>query len=421
MKKINIADYDYELPDDRIAQYPVSQRDNSRLLLFDGENISSDIFSNLDRYIPADSLLVFNNTRVIRARLLFQKESGARIEILCLEPLTPTGYECSFASGSPVEWKCIIGNLKKWKSGIISLGFRFDNKEYKLSAEKICAAGEAWRIRFMWNNINLSFSEVIEASGHIPLPPYIVREDEKADSDRYQTVYSAVKGSIAAPTAGLHFTENTLDRLSTKGIRRTDITLHVGAGTFQPVRASNISEHEMHSEHFFVTIDTITELIENLGRIIAVGTTSVRTLESLYWLGVKAINESKNRFINQTIDQWEPYHKNQEISVKESLTTLADQMVKNNISFINASTKIMIIPGYKFRMINGLITNFHQPRSTLLLLISAWTGDNWSKIYNYALENGFRFLSYGDSSLLFKSFKTTRSKPAEIKNKGKKL
>jgi S-adenosylmethionine:tRNA ribosyltransferase-isomerase len=406
MKDINIDDYDYELPDDRIAQYPVRQRDNSRLLLYDGENISSDVFSNLDKYIPSDSLLVFNNTRVIRARLLFQKESGAGIEILCLEPFSPAGYDKSFASGSPVEWKCIIGNLKKWKTGIISLGFRSDNKEYKLSAEKICAAGEAWRIRFMWNNINLSFSEVIEASGHIPLPPYIVREDEKVDSDRYQTVYSSSNGSVAAPTAGLHFTENTLGRLSEKGIRRTDITLHVGAGTFQPVRASSIANHEMHCEHFFVTIDTINELVENTGRIIAVGTTSVRTIESLYWLGVKAINETKNGFINQTIDQWEPYHQNQEISIKESLTTLADNMVRNNISVINASTKIMIIPGYKFRMINGIITNFHQPRSTLLLLVSAWTGDNWRKIYKYALENGFRFLSYGDSSLLFKSLET---------------
>jgi S-adenosylmethionine:tRNA ribosyltransferase-isomerase len=403
MKDINIADFDYELPEDKIAQYPVGQRDNSRLLLFDGENISSDVFGNLDRYIPADSLLVFNNTRVIRARLLFQKESGATIEILCLEPLSPAGYERSFTSVSPVEWKCIIGNVKKWKSGIISLGFRFDYKEYKLSAEKICAVGEAWRIRFIWNNIDLSFSEVIEASGHIPLPPYIVREDEKVDSDRYQTVYSAVKGSVAAPTAGLHFTENILGRLSGKGIRRTDITLHVGAGTFQPVKASNIANHEMHCEHFFVTIDTINELVENTGRIIAVGTTSVRTLESLYWLGVKTINETKNGFINMTIDQWEPYYQNQDISIKESLTTLADKMVRNNLSVVDAKTKIIIIPGYKFRMINGLITNFHQPRSTLLLLVSAWTGDNWRRIYKYALENGFRFLSYGDSSLLFNS------------------
>jgi len=403
MKKINIADYDYELPDDRIAQYPVGQRDNSRLLLFDGEKVSSDIFSNLDVYIPADSLLVFNNTRVIRARLLFQKESGATIEILCLEPLSPAGYESSLASGSPVEWKCIIGNLKKWKTGIISLRFRFANKEYELSAEKISAAGEAWRIRFLWNNIGLSFSEVIEASGHMPLPPYIAREDEKEDSDRYQTVYSAVKGSVAAPTAGLHFTEKILDRLAEKGIRRADITLHVGAGTFQPVRTMNISDHEMHNEHFFVTIDTINKLVENLDRIIAVGTTSLRTLESLYWLGVKAVNESETRFIDQTIDQWEPYHNNQDINVKESLTALADHMLRNKISVINASTRIMIIPGYKFRMINGLITNFHQPRSTLLLLISAWTGENWRKIYNYALENGFRFLSYGDSSLLFRS------------------
>jgi S-adenosylmethionine:tRNA ribosyltransferase-isomerase len=403
MKNINIADYDYELPENRIAQYPVRDRDASKLLLFDGKNISSDIFRNLDRYIPDDSLLVFNNTRVIRARLLFQKKSGAGIEILCLEPLSPSSYEMSFASGSPVEWKCIIGNLKKWKSGVLSLKFHLDGKVHELSAERICAEGEAWRIRFTWNDRNLSFSEVIEASGHTPLPPYITREDEKEDSDRYQTIYSAVKGSVAAPTAGLHFTENVLKKLAEKGVKLTDITLHVGAGTFQPVRAVDMSEHEMHCEHFFVTKDTIDELIENHGRIIAVGTTSVRTLESLYWLGVKAKNYSTGDIDNMTIDQWEPYDKDPGITVKTSLSALRSLMVKKNLTVINASTRIIIVHGYKFRMIRGIITNFHQPRSTLLLLISAWTGKNWQKIYKYALENGFRFLSYGDSSLLFSS------------------
>ncbi len=403
MTKINIADYDYELPENRIAQYPVRDRDASKLLLFDGNNISSDVFRNLDKHIPDDSLLVFNNTRVIRARLLFQKKSGAGIEILCLEPLSPSSYEMSFASGSPVEWKCIIGNLKKWKSGVLSLKFHLDGKVHELSAERICVEGEAWRIRFSWNDRNLSFSEVIETSGHIPLPPYITREDEKEDSERYQTIYSAVKGSVAAPTAGFHFTEDVLKKLSEKGVKHADITLHVGSGTFQPVKAGNVSEHKMHCEHFFVTKDTIDQLIENHGNIIAVGTTSVRTLESLYWLGVKALNYSTRDIDNMTIDQWESYEKDTGVTDKTSLTALRSFMMKNNLTVINASTRIIIVPGYKFRMIRGIITNFHQPRSTLLLLISAWTGTSWHKLYKYALENGFRFLSYGDSSLLFSS------------------
>jgi S-adenosylmethionine:tRNA ribosyltransferase-isomerase len=402
MEYINIADYDYDLPDERIAQYPVRERDASKLLLFDGNNISSDVFRNIDRYIPSDSMLVFNNTRVIRARLLFKKKSGAGIEILCLEPLSPASYEMSFASKSPVEWKCIIGNLKKWKSGVLSLKFNHNQKVHELQAERISAEGESWRIRFSWNEDNLSLSEVIEASGHTPLPPYIKREDEEEDSERYQTIYSAVRGSVAAPTAGLHFTEDVLKSLTGKGVKLAGITLHVGAGTFQPVKAGDVSEHEMHSEHFFVTKDTIDELIENQGRIIAVGTTSVRTLESLYWLGVKAINDTPLHMGNMPIEQWEPYENDQDISVIASLNALKAFMESNDINLLQASTKIIIVPGYKFRMIKGIITNFHQPRSTLLLLISAWTGNYWHRIYRYALENGFRFLSYGDSSLLFR-------------------
>ena len=403
MKNINIADFDYELPENRIAQYPVKKRDNSKLLLYDGKTISSDVFRNLDKYIPADSMLVFNNTLVIRARLLFRKKSGAQIEIFCLEPLSPPDYETSFASKSPVEWKCIIGNLKKWKTGAVSLKFRSGNIEYELCAEKICPEGEAWRIRFNWNSTRLSFSEVIESSGHIPLPPYISREDEKEDGCRYQTVYSSVKGSVAAPTAGLHFTQDLLDKLLEKGVKSANVTLHVGAGTFQQVRARHISDHKMHCEHFFVTKETISELLENHGRIIAVGTTSVRTLESLYWLGVKTAGGSLRNVDDLQIDQWEPYHIDHGIAVEKALTALLDLMTRHNCQIISASTKIIIIPGYKFRMITGMITNFHQPRSTLLLLISAWTGSDWRKIYSYALEKKFRFLSYGDSSLLFNS------------------
>jgi S-adenosylmethionine:tRNA ribosyltransferase-isomerase len=401
MKDINIADYDYDLPEDRIAQYPVTERDSSRLLLFDGNNISSDIFRNIDKYIPKNSLLVFNNTRVIKARLLFQKKSGAQIEIFCLEPLSPADYEISFSSHDPVVWNCIIGNLKKWKAGPLLMKFHHENKEYELRAEKVSSEAEVWRIRFEWNRRNLSFSDVIEASGHTPLPPYINREDEKEDNDRYQTVYSSVRGSVAAPTAGLHFTDDLLGKLHEKGIKQTDITLHVGAGTFQPVKAESISKHNMHCEHFFVTNDTIRELIKNHGRIIAVGTTSVRTIESLYWLGVKAFSNPDCNINDQQVEQWEPYDYDPDISVKSSLTALSDLMVRNNYKSISASTRIIIVPGYKFRMITGIITNFHQPKSTLLLLISAWTGSSWHRIYKFALENEFRFLSYGDSSLLF--------------------
>jgi len=409
MKDINIAEYDYDLPDDRIAQYPVRERDISKLLLFDGNTISSDIFRNLDKYIPEDSLLVFNNTRVIKARLLFQKKSGAQIEILCLEPLTPPDYETSFSSKGPVEWKCIIGNLKKWKTGIILMKFHYENTDYELQAGKVSPEGEVWRIRFDWNNRDLSFSEVIEASGHTPLPPYIARDDEEVDACRYQTVYSSVRGSVAAPTAGLHFTDDLIERLYGKGIKQANITLHVGAGTFQPVKAETISGHNMHCEHFFVTNVTITELIKFHGKIIAVGTTSVRTLESLYWLGVKAFNDPDCNIDELKVDQWEPYNNKQNISVKSSLTAISELMTKRKYQEISASTSIIIIPGYKFRMIAGMITNFHQPKSTLLLLISAWIGSAWHKIYDFALENGFRFLSYGDSSLLIRSLDRTAS------------
>ena len=402
MQNININDYDYYLPDDRIAQYPVRERDNSRLLLYDGQNITSDIFRNIDRYLPGGSLLVFNNTRVIRARLLFHKASGAVVEILCLEPSTPQSYEESLGSKGPVEWKCIIGNLKKWKTGTLSMKLRHNKSFYELVAEKVFPAGEAWIVRFRWNNSGLNFGEVLAAAGHIPLPPYITREDEKDDSIRYQTVYSSVNGSVAAPTAGLHFTDDLLKRLSEKGIRKTDITLHVGAGTFQPVRTSEIKDHIMHREHFFVTNDTISELIRNHDSIISVGTTSVRTIESLYWLGIKVINNSIGPIDELTVEQWEPYSDDPPISAVGSLSALLSFMAKNNLKVINASTGIIIVPGYKFRLTNGIITNFHQPRSTLLLLISAWTGLSWKKIYKYAIENNFRFLSYGDSSLLFR-------------------
>jgi S-adenosylmethionine:tRNA ribosyltransferase-isomerase len=402
MKDILINDYDYELPDERIAQYPVNERDGSQLLILQDNIISKDTFRNITDYLPDDSLLVFNNTRVIRARILFRKETGAEIEILCLEPLSPSDYEMSFSSRKPVEWKCIVGNLKKWKSGEITTSSDFSGRKFELAAEKIRPEGDAWRIRFRWNSPALNFGEVAEATGHIPLPPYINREDEAEDEIRYQTVYSSVKGSVAAPTAGLHFTENVLKSLAKKGIKSAEVTLHVGAGTFQPVKSTNISDHEMHCEHFYVNAETIKSLIGNHGRIIPVGTTSVRTLESLYWLGVKLITNPSADNTGLSLGQWEAYDLHTEITVKESLNALLSFMKERNISFLHSSTSIIIVPGYNFRMIAGMITNFHQPRSTLLLLVSAWVGKGWKEIYRYALENGFRFLSYGDSSLLFR-------------------
>jgi S-adenosylmethionine:tRNA ribosyltransferase-isomerase len=402
MENVNIEDYDYDLPEERIAQYPVEERDMSNLLVYRNGNIEKDTFRNLSQYIPKGSLLVFNNTRVIRARLLFRKESGAAIEVLCLEPLSPVDYQMSLGSVEPVEWKCIIGNLKKWKKGQLALTYFIDKKQYTITAEKICHEGEAWRVRFSWDSPSTGFGEVIETAGHIPLPPYLNREDEDEDNIRYQTVYSTVKGSVAAPTAGLHFTETVFNRLREDRINFAELTLHVGAGTFQPIKTKSISEHEMHCEHFFVTADTIQLLIKNLGYIIPVGTTSVRTLESLYWLGAKISGKPAGFNGSFALDQWDAFINESAISAEESLNSLLAMMKARNISILEASTSIMIIPGYKFRIINGMITNFHQPRSTLLLLISAWIGDKWKDVYNFALKNNFRFLSYGDSSILLR-------------------
>jgi len=402
MREIDLNDYNYELPDDRIAQHPVKVRDLSQLLVYNQEIISRDVFKNISEYLPADSLLVFNNTRVIRARILFQKGSGAKIEILCLEPLSPPEYELSLSSEAPVEWKCIIGNLKKWKSGILTTPFIYNKQKYTLNAEKINSENEAWRIRFSWDCQGISFGKILEATGHIPLPPYINREDEVKDIDRYQTIYSSVSGSVAAPTAGLHFTDKVFQKLKTKGIKTAEVTLHVGAGTFQPIKSQNIYDHEMHREHFFVTEETIEALIRNHGNIIAVGTTSVRTLESLYWLGVKQINNTCGNNSELSLEQWEVYKMRVDVTVNDSMEALLKLFKDGKIPYLHASTNIMIVPGYNFMMIKGIITNFHQPKSTLLLLISAWIGDNWKKTYKFALENNFRFLSYGDCSLFFR-------------------
>jgi S-adenosylmethionine:tRNA ribosyltransferase-isomerase len=402
MRDININEFDYKLPSDRIAQYPVEERDNSQLLIYKDNKIGKDLFTNIDAYLQPGSLLVFNNTRVIRARILFQKETGAVIEILCLEPLSPSDYSLSFSSKEPVEWKCIIGNLKKWKRGVLTVAFKYDNKKYNLYAERLRSENEAWCIRFSWNNKEISFGEVIEATGHIPLPPYINREDEAEDIERYQTVYSSIKGSVAAPTAGLHFTGSVFEKLKTRGIKSVELTLHVGAGTFQPVKATKIFDHEMHSEHFFINKKTIEIILEHQGKTIAVGTTSVRALESMYWLGVRLLKNPADNFPDFSLGQWEVYRMETGFSVEQSLGALLKYLNEKNLSYLHASTSIMIVPGYEFRMTVGMITNFHQPRSTLLLLISAWTGNKWKDIYTFALKNRFRFLSYGDSSLLLR-------------------
>ena len=399
---IDLKQYDYNLPPDRIAQYPASERDLSKLLIYKDNIISGDIFRNIDKYLPSGSLLVFNNTRVIRARIMFRKDTGAAIEVLCLEPLAPAEYSLSFGSKEPVEWKCMIGNLKKWKSGIVQTTYAFNGKHYELSAKRVQQEGDAWRIRFEWGSSGISFGELIDSAGQLPLPPYLERETEPDDLERYQTIYSRFNGSVAAPTAGLHFTPQIMAKLKAEGVATTEVTLHVGAGTFKPVKSGSISEHEMHCEHFTVTEETLESLIEYQGKIIPVGTTSVRTLESLYWLGIKLMKHPSDGPVELVLGQWEAYDSDTIVPPAESLRTILNYMRANDLKELAASTSIMIIPGYEFRIIKGMITNFHQPMSTLLLLISAWVKENWKDIYRYAFENNFRFLSYGDCTLLFR-------------------
>lgn len=400
--RINLNDFNYDLPREKIAQYPLTERDSSKILIYSGGNISEDTFNAVHDHIPGGSLLIFNDTKVIRARLLFKRETGSTIEIFCLEPSDPAEYSISLSSSEPVEWKCLIGNQKKWKNRTLSTEFKIKDKLYLLSAERIAQEGDSFRIRFSWDSKDHTFSEVIEACGHIPLPPYIDRKDEESDASSYQTIYSMVKGSVAAPTAGLHFTKSVFDNIQKKGIFWSNITLHVGAGTFQPVKSETISAHEMHTEHFIVSAATIEEVLKNPGKIIAVGTTSVRTLESLYWLGVKVSWKPETKGDGLFLGQWEPYSLHGKLTVTEALESLLLWMKKLNKREIHIPTRIIIVPGYLFRVIDGIITNFHQPRSTLLLLVSAWTGDDWRKIYDYALANNFRFLSYGDGSLLLR-------------------
>ena len=393
VKQINISDYNYNLPDERIAKFPLEKRDSSKLLTYVSGNVSTNVFSSLPEILPENSCLVFNNTRVIQARLEFFKSTGSRIEIFCLEPQEPSSYELSLSSTQSCVWKCMIGNLKKWKGEVLKKEVGADN--LVLEAERLETNGNTSYIKFSWNN-GVSFAEVLDLLGELPIPPYLNRKTQESDKTTYQTVYSKVKGSVAAPTAGLHFTPEVISALHTKGIKTMELTLHVGAGTFQPVKAEEIGGHAMHAEKIEVSKEFIQNLIENLGKIVAVGTTSVRTLESLYYLGVQLHNGDTSLLVNQ----WEPYESEKVLSAREALEAILNYMEKTQSNILYATTQIMIVPGYKFNIVNVLITNFHQPKSTLLLLLAAFVGEKWRELYEYALNNDYRFLSYGDSSVL---------------------
>ena len=412
--------YDYPLPDERIAKYPLNERDMSKLLVYRDGKISEDVFINAGNHLPENALLVYNNTKVIHARLLFHKTTGARIEVFCLEPLSPSDYALSLGSTESCIWKCMIGNLKKWKHGVLTKPITINGNACELSASIISSEGNTHHIQFSWNNTHISehthisdntdisdntpisFAEILDLAGELPIPPYLHRETEESDKTTYQTIYSKIKGSVAAPTAGLHFTEQVLESLKQKHIQTEELTLHVGAGTFQPVKAANIADHQMHAEVISVRKETIEKLLQHAGNVIAVGTTSVRTLESLYFIGLQLLNDKISPDKPIRVEQWEPYQQKTDISTEKALQAILKYLNINRLEVLHAQTQIIIQPGYEFRVIRGMFTNFHQPRSTLLLLVSAFTGENWKQIYDFALEHDFRFLSYGDSSLLIK-------------------
>ena len=445
MEEILIEDYNYPLPDERIAKYPLAKRDTSKLLVYRDGQVSEDMFARVGEYLPTNSLLIYNNTRVIQARLEFYKNAvqefrssgvtseqgatkpstplnnevtrGARIEIFCLEPLSPHDYQLALGATDGCTWKCMIGNAKKWKSGALSLTTTLSSgQEVTLFAEKGEQTGNTFAVRFWWNtpafnlspltfNQNISFAEILDAVGELPIPPYLNRKTEESDKTTYQTVYSRIKGSVAAPTAGLHFTDEVLDGLRTKGVQTAEVTLHVGAGTFQPVKVANANDHTMHTEIIAVPRATIQMLIANLGHVVAVGTTSMRTLESLYFLGAQLYtlcSTPDTPHATLSVAQFEPYEREYTLTTQQALQAIVDYLDSTNQDVLHAETQIMIKPGYQFHVVDQLITNFHQPKSTLLLLVSAFVGGDWHTIYDYALAHDFRFLSYGDSSILFR-------------------
>lgn len=390
MKPIYIADYNYPLPDERIAKYPLAERDHSKLLVYRDGKVSEDRFYHIGDHIAPHSLLVYNNTRVIQARLEFHKSSGARIEVFCLEPIAPHDYQLSLGSTTGCTWKCMVGNAKKFN--VESLELRVERLGVTLRVSKGEQRGNTYEVHFSWDNEKVSFAEILDAVGELPIPPYLNRKTEESDKRTYQTVYSRIKGSVAAPTAGLHFTERVLDDIRSRGIETEELTLHVGAGTFLPVKTADANEHTMHTEIIAVPKKAIEHIISKLGHIVAVGTTSMRTLESLYFIGCHPDQP--------TVGQFEPYENEFTLSVKDSLQTIVDYLEATGQETLHAETQIMIKPGYEFRVVDQLITNFHQPQSTLLLLVSAFVKGDWKTIYDYALSHDFRFLSYGDSSIL---------------------
>ena len=410
-QNIRISDYSYELPDERIAKYPLARRDQSKLLIYDKGRVGESTFCHLPDYLPSGALMVFNNTKVIQARLHFYKETGALIEIFLLEPAAPADYEQMFQTRGRCSWYCLIGNLKKWKEGTLTRELNIGDGKLKIKATRRGEHGTSHLVDFEWSTDNLqsstpnlqssiSFAEVLDAIGELPIPPYLNRSSEESDKTTYQTVYSKIKGSVAAPTAGLHFTPEVLSAIDAKGIDREELTLHVGAGTFKPVKSEEIGGHEMHTEYFAVRRQTLEKLLLHECKAIAVGTTSVRTLESLYYVGLRLHID-----INKTVDelhiaQWEPYTTNVEIPVRQAIANIIGWLDRNHQDVFHGSTQIIIAPGYEYKIVNMLVTNFHQPQSTLLLLVSAFVHGEWRTIYDYALSHDFRFLSYGDSSLL---------------------
>ena len=404
-RHIRISDYNYPLPDERIAKFPISQRDHSKLLVYRKGEVGEDVFYHLPDYLPKGALMVFNNTKVIQARMHFRKETGALIEVFLLEPAEPTDYELMFQTTGHCAWYCLVGNLKKWKEGTLRRTIELNGQQIEVSATRGPIHGTSHRIDFSWDG-NVSFAEIIDAMGELPIPPYLNRETQESDKTTYQTVYSKIKGSVAAPTAGLHFTPEVLADIDAHGIDREELTLHVGAGTFKPVKSEEIEGHEMHTEFISVRRQTIEKLIAHGGEAIAVGTTSVRTLESLYYMGLKVMQNPELSEEQLHVAQWEPYEvkseevKSEEVNSEKSLQALLDWMKMHDLEVLHSSTQIIIAPGYDYHIVKMLVTNFHQPQSTLLLLVSAFVKGDWHKIYDYALAHDFRFLSYGDSSLL---------------------
>ncbi len=402
-KHIRISEFNYPLPDERIAKFPLPVRDQSKLLLYRHGEVTEDIFTSLPDYLPANSLMIFNNTKVIQARLHFHKETGALIEVFCLEPIQPNDYALNFQQTEHAAWLCMIGNLKKWKEGALKREITVKGKPLTLTAERGACHGTSHWVDFRWNNPEITFADILEVFGELPIPPYLNRETQESDKETYQTVYSKIKGSVAAPTAGLHFTPRVLDALREKGVALEELTLHVGAGTFKPVKSEEIEGHEMHTEYISVNRSTLEKLVAHEGKAIAVGTTSVRTLESLYHIGVTLLHNPNATEEDLHVKQWQPYETALETAATPAVDALQAIIVyldRHHMETLHSSTQIIIAPGYEYRIVKAMVTNFHQPQSTLLLLVSAFLHGDWRKIYDYALAHDFRFLSYGDSSLL---------------------